>query len=530
VQLKQLSSSADGNPGYHFKYKDSATQNNGRVQSINDVTSGEAITYLYDSLNRLTQASGAHDPQGSWSQQFTYDGFGNLIQKNGNNAPNNLTINVDPTTNRLTGNGAVYDANGNLTQYTNTLANMTFSYDSLNRLATASGWNGGSGNTANYGYDPSNQRVYSNINGAETFYFYGVDGKKLGAWTIVPFSSTLTLVSFNTWFGGRLLKPQDRLNSIGKYFPYGEDRYSPHPANPTNGTEKFATYTRDAETGLDYAHQRYYTAGLGRFMTPDPYGRSASLGNPQSLNRYPYSGNDPVGSNDPSGLDPGFFFYPIPEDPADSTLAGGGAGGQSGPKNIPADPPSNFLQCNPKGKFGIERRLNFIVNNYADAMAEAASVNKDVGGKANTGALATAFLSWSAGESTYGTDPSNIAQNNFFGVQNKGNTAGIYGGSTVACNRNGNPIVTNSTNACFAAGTTWGQELGIALDIVSTKTGVTYLSALEGALSGSTTAAQALQAIATNGWNRSSPYGSDKVSQTAPQPLIDCPLKYGYIP
>ncbi len=58
-----------------------------------------------------------------------------------------------------------------------------------------------------------------------------------------------TLKSVNQWFGGRLLKPQDRLSSIGKYFPYGEDRYTPTPANPANGTEKFATYTRDTETG-----------------------------------------------------------------------------------------------------------------------------------------------------------------------------------------------------------------------------------------------------------------------------------------
>jgi hypothetical protein len=28
----------------------------------------------------------------------------------------------------------------------------------------------------------------------------------------------------------------------GKYFPYGEDRYSPYPANPANGQEQFATY------------------------------------------------------------------------------------------------------------------------------------------------------------------------------------------------------------------------------------------------------------------------------------------------
>jgi RHS repeat-associated protein len=109
-------------------------------------------------------------------------------------------------------------------------------------------------------------------------------------------------VVFNTWFGGRLLKPQDRLNSIGKYFPYGEDRTSPTPANPPNGQEKFATYTRDAETGLDYAHQRYYTAGLGRFMTPDPYSASAGLGVPQSFNRYAYTDGDPVTFNDRTGL------------------------------------------------------------------------------------------------------------------------------------------------------------------------------------------------------------------------------------
>ena len=159
-----------------------------------------------------------------------------------------------------------------------------------------------------YTSDASNQRVYSNITSGgvttETFFFYGADGKKLGVWTIPSLSSTFTLVSLNTWFGGRLLKPQDRLNSIGKYFPYGEDRYNPSPANPPNGQEKFATYTRDAETGLDYAYQRYYTAGLGRFMTPDPLATSASITSPQTQNRYPYASNDPTNNTDPGGTDP----------------------------------------------------------------------------------------------------------------------------------------------------------------------------------------------------------------------------------
>ncbi|MGA7409469.1 MAG: hypothetical protein WBW33_03225, partial [Bryobacteraceae bacterium] len=99
LQLKELTTGS-----YHFTYNYSGTQNNGRVQSINDVASGETITYQYDSLNRLIQASGSGDANGAWSQQFTFDGFGNLTQKIGTNAPNNLTINVDPTTNRLTGN------------------------------------------------------------------------------------------------------------------------------------------------------------------------------------------------------------------------------------------------------------------------------------------------------------------------------------------------------------------------------------------------------------------------------------------
>lgn len=89
----------------------------------------------------------------------------------------------------------------------------------------------------------------------------------------------------NIWFAGRLLKTQDQLSSIGKYFPYGEDRTSPSPANPANGQEKFATYTRDAESGLDYAFQRYYTSGLGRFLNADPLDGSASSSSPQTWNR-----------------------------------------------------------------------------------------------------------------------------------------------------------------------------------------------------------------------------------------------------
>jgi RHS repeat-associated protein len=83
----------------------------------------------------------------------------------------------------------------------------------------------------------------------------------------------------------------------GKYFPYGQER----PSATTDGTDKFATYFRDSETGLDYAQNRYHQPGMGRFMTPDPYGPSAKLIDPGSWNRYAYVGGDPVNRVDRQG-------------------------------------------------------------------------------------------------------------------------------------------------------------------------------------------------------------------------------------
>jgi len=73
--------------------------------------------------------------------------------------------------------------------------------------------------------------------------------------------------------------------------------------NPPNDNVKFATYTRDAATGLDYADQRYYSSQFGRFMSADPYMGSGGANNPQSWNRYTYGLADPLNHNDPRGLE-----------------------------------------------------------------------------------------------------------------------------------------------------------------------------------------------------------------------------------
>ncbi len=132
------------------------------------------------------------------------------------------------------------------------------------------------------------------------------------------------------YFGGKMTQNPhgfvgaDRLGSIGKYYPYGQER----PSATANGSEKFTGYLRDAETGLDYAKNRYHNPGTGRFLTPDPYaangGGAGDPMNPMSWNRYAYVQGDPVNFTDSKGLfieakppsndpDPD----PDPEDPVD---------------------------------------------------------------------------------------------------------------------------------------------------------------------------------------------------------------------
>ena len=59
----------------------------------------------------------------------------------------------------------------------------------------------------------------------------------------------------------------------------------------------------NAEGGLEHTLFRKYSATQGRWLSPDPYMGSMDIGNPQSLNRYAYVGNDPVNWIDQNGLE-----------------------------------------------------------------------------------------------------------------------------------------------------------------------------------------------------------------------------------
>jgi RHS repeat-associated protein len=282
--------------GLDIQYAYSATQNNGKITSQYDAISGEQIVYTYDSLNRLASATGS-----GWGQSYTYDGFGNLTNQTvtSGTAPA-LSTTCDPATNRQTGECA--DANGNI-------CGDNLVYDVENRIVRKGVLWAGHPDAA-YSYAPGNKRVWRGVwdgSGTQTvdeLTLWRVNGQKLVTYQLSISGSSLvaTATGTNQYFGGKLVKnttgyvTPDRLGSIGKYFSYGQER----PSATTDGKEKFATYFRDLETGLDYADQRYHQPGMGRFMTVDP-SHSANPSDPNNWNQYAYAGGDPVNRSDPSG-------------------------------------------------------------------------------------------------------------------------------------------------------------------------------------------------------------------------------------
>jgi RHS repeat-associated protein len=318
----------------------SATSNNGQVLSITDSTGtqemGRSVTYTYDALHRLkTAVTAGSTSYPQWGLSWTYDRYGNRTLQtvtHGSGPSSGLTI--SPTTNRITDSGYSYDANGNMT---NDGVNA-LTYDAENRQITA-------GN-ATYTYDGASLRVKKVSGGTTTVYVFSgqkviaeyENGAAVGSPTreyVYLGSQRLAKIEggATTYYHHDHLSARVMTNTSGSviaqsgHFPFGENWYE------TGGTNKlrFTSYERDAESGNDFAIFRYHISRLGRFNSPD---RIAGNGfNPQRLNRYAYSLNDPINLADPTGLDPDTkpaYFYCIvctylPDD-ASSPFSGWGGG------------------------------------------------------------------------------------------------------------------------------------------------------------------------------------------------------------
>jgi RHS repeat-associated protein len=93
------------------------------------------------------------------------------------------------------------------------------------------------------------------------------------------------------------------------YLPFGEEVYAGLGGRTTtqgytgdSTRQHFTGYEADGETGLNFAEARYQSNLQGRFTSVDPLGASASVGDPQSFNRYSYVNNNPTNLTDPTGM------------------------------------------------------------------------------------------------------------------------------------------------------------------------------------------------------------------------------------
>ena len=264
-------------------------------------------SYIYDNLYRLTNATLP-------AENYTYDQVGNR----------NPASFVYDNANRLLDDGVytyTYDDNGNLitkTNKSNPSDIVTYTYNVENQLITVV--HGPS--TVDYKYDGLGRRIEKNVNGTITRYVY--DNEDI----IAEYDGSNTLQA--KYLHGPGIDEPIRMERGGQNYFYHADglgsitaitnsagatvntyRYDVfgNIVSQTGALANLYTYTGrelDAETGLYYYRNRYYNPLTGRFLQTDPY--PGPLSEPQSLNLYPYTANNPVNYIDPSGEM--YIFHP----------------------------------------------------------------------------------------------------------------------------------------------------------------------------------------------------------------------------
>ena len=320
LQANEIKLGTSGNPTsiLDLTYSYGTTANNGNVLSAS--YSGGGLTYTqsfsYDSLNRLQTAQ--EGSGSSWSQTNGYDQYGNRwIDYGGGN--HNLSFSA--STNRITASGFAYDSAGNLIN--DSVHGYTF--DAENKIIKVD-------NVTAYAYDGEGHRVRKLV-GENTRFVYGIGGQLVAEFdgssgnlkkeyvyggatliTIEPSAVNSNGAQYTT--SDNLGSPRVSTNASAgivsrhDYMPFGEElgvgvggRTSAIGFGTADSNrKKFTAYERDAETELDYAQARYFSSGHGRFTSPDPFQGSASVGTPQTFNRYAYVGNNPLNAVDPTGL------------------------------------------------------------------------------------------------------------------------------------------------------------------------------------------------------------------------------------
>jgi RHS repeat-associated protein len=250
----------------------------------------------------------------------------------------NVALNVADTYN-TTGQwtaGYTYDALGNVLTATDARGvTITNTYDGENKQVKVEvlDANGNPASTiGEYFYDGDGKRVKKFVpsTGETTIFVYDASGKMLAEYSTIVEPPSMAKVSYLT--SDHLGSPRILTDASGNvisrrdFHPFGEEIITAQRTQGLGYTadsvrQKFTSYERDNEAGLDYAKNRYYNFNHGRFTSVDPYniifekekGKNEKeklqifliyISQPQIWNKYSYSVNNPLKFTDPDGRRP----------------------------------------------------------------------------------------------------------------------------------------------------------------------------------------------------------------------------------
>nr|MDT0657877.1 RHS repeat-associated core domain-containing protein [Micromonospora sp. DSM 115978] len=247
-----------------------------RLTQVEHATpSGDVTTtYTYpnagaDQPHALTGLSRT-DNGGTSTSTFEYDDRGNTISRPGPDGQQTLT----------------WDPEGHLATLTDSAGNNSYVYDaSGNRLISKDP----AGATLHLG--AMELRLASGVVSGTRYYTFN------GETVAQRNTSGLTWLASDHQGTGQISVTANAAQtvSIRRQTPYGEPR-GPQPAWPTQ--RGFVDGFKDP-TGLTHLGAREYDPQTGRFISVDPL---IDVGNPQQINGYTYSGNNPITFSDPDGL------------------------------------------------------------------------------------------------------------------------------------------------------------------------------------------------------------------------------------